>query len=285
MRSALRHPHFRRLALLAVVAVLGVAVAVITTTAVAGDATSAAKKKKKKKKKGNRVRVVCPNPALVKTGKSKRVRCRARVRRSKRGRRGRTGVTGGPGPSHTSFIGRTFVPVTNDFIGDTGGNVVNLASVAGINVQGLCRKSHSDNNADPALDNSEEEAKVLIQSDIWTTTFGSGQGWRKNVPKGPVEFAADTNDTPSGGHPPDNPQGEGAHQFLAASTNSDWVDNSTSSRPHDEDRNTPSGWPAFRGATGFVSADFGEFKLDVSAGINVAGVGDRCAFAGIITTF
>jgi hypothetical protein len=284
MRSALRHTWFRRLAYIAVIAVLGVATAVITTTAVAGDATSAAKKKPK----GNKVRVNCPNPALVKTGKSSRVLCRARVRKSKRGLRGRTGTTGGPGPSHTSFIGRTFVPMTNDFIGDTGGNVVNLATVAGINVQGLCRKSHADDDPDPNIDNSEEEAKVLIQSDQWTTTFGGTQGWRKNVPKGPIEFIADVGDTPPGSHARDNPQGEGEHQFLAASTNSDQQSGSfggNGNGRHDEDRVTPTGWPAFRGATGFVSADFGEFKLDVSAGINVAGVGDRCAFAGIITTF
>jgi hypothetical protein len=285
---------FRRLTYIAVIAVLGLATVLVATSAVADNAAPAAKKKKKKKRSRSvRVRVVCPKkrvlagqkPLATARKKKKTFTCRARIKRGKRGRRGKAGPAG-PTPGSSAFFGRSFVPMTNDFIGDTGGNTVKLASVGDVNIIGLCRKSHPDDNPGP-IDNSEEEAKVLIQSDHLTTTFGSGQGWRKNVPSGPIEYILDTQDydgsgNQTGTHSLDNPQGEGEHQFLAASTSADWSPGDTSNN-HDEDRVTPSGWPAYRNAGGWVWTDFGEFKLDVGAGINAAGIGDRCGFAGIIT--
>jgi hypothetical protein len=279
---------FRRLTFIAVIAVLGLATVLVATSVGADNAAPAAKKRSKTT---TRVGVVCPKRTVLGGSKplaaARNFTCRARIKRGKRGRTGKAGPAG-PQPGNTAYFGRSFVPMTNDFIGDTGGNVVKLASVGDVNILGLCRKSHPDQNPSASVDNSEEEAKILIQSDTLTTTFGGTQGWRKNVPKGPIEFIADIDDKPATGtgsagtHARDNPQGEGEHQFMAVSTNSRYQPNSGNSGK-DEDRLTPTGWPAYRNAGGWVWTDIGEFKLDVGGGINVAGLGDRCGFAGIIT--
>jgi hypothetical protein len=159
--------------------------------------------------------------------------------------------------------------------GGEGGNTKQLTSIGKgktIIIEGLCRKNAP----------TEDEAKVMAYSNTGTLSFQGENGARKNVPAG----RSPTENSSTGARGLDRRNGEGQHQLLAVSRDPRGSINSTSS---DEDLVTGTGQgadlaAAFKATRSnlVVTSDGLEVVVDIYAGIDALGVGDKCVFGGMV---
>jgi hypothetical protein len=153
-----------------------------------------------------------------------------------------------------------------------------IAKVGPVHVVADCKRTTNGDAAGPdvapsaagAFDEDGDEAKVLIYTDDGTVTFNSlGASSRRNI--GPGEggpVVKDTNGNPN----EENTGGEGKHMALAAA--------------RDPDQGAPENdWKtAYKVGSIYISHSNGtEFVFTGYAAIDTLGVGDNCAFGGVVT--
>ena len=237
-----------------------------------------------------------------------------------RGTTGPPGLTGPPGPAGragpagpagpSGAINRITVPRTavpfSDCCKPDGGNVVPLAQVGPIHVDGLCRHTAAGPGGreahprypDPNLPaaGGESEAKVIVWSETGTMSFKGMVGHRENVPPGPPDYthedvSAEQDHGESGvpnGTVADPVRGEGQHMFVAAS-------NETVNEIRGTDPETNPGhesdagihqlpeYPFLQYSGGFIGTSEGHMVIaHMLAGMDVLGVYGECVFAGQI---
>ncbi len=207
-------------------------------------------------------------------------------------RRGPT-APGPAGPSQfridrtTLPIGRPTIPgvlpdTTNPKRGDAekSDKRKQLAKVGPVSVVADCKRTTNGDAAGPdvaptapgAFDQDGDEAKILIYTDSGSVTFNSlGASSRRNI--GPGEgkpVVKDTNGADAVAA--ENTGGEGKHMALAAA--------------RDPEQSAPENdWvTAYKVGSVYVAHSGGtEFQFTGYAAIDTLGVGDNCAFGGVVT--
>lgn len=153
-----------------------------------------------------------------------------------------------------------------------------IAKVGPVHLVADCKRTTNGDAAGPdvapsaagAFDEDGDEAKVLVYTDDGTVTFNSlGASSRRNI--GPGEggpVVKDTNGNPN----QENTGGEGKHMALAAA--------------RDPQQDAPENdWKtAYKVGSIYISHSSGtEFIFTGYAAIDTLGVGNNCAFGGVVT--
>jgi hypothetical protein len=154
-----------------------------------------------------------------------------------------------------------------------------LAKVAGVSLVADCKRTTNGDAAGPdvaptasgSFDEDGDEAKILIYTDNGTVTFNSlGNSSRRNIVPG--EGGPVVKDTNPSSRAQENTGGEGKHMAIAAARDpqtdapeNDWV-------------------TAYKVGSIYVAHSSGtEFVFTGYAAIDTLGVGDNCAFGGVLT--
>lgn len=312
----------RRLAIIGVVAVLGIIFAVVPSGGSAASKKSFCSSSKNTKhvtardvqryahRAIHRIYIICE----IKGGKVGKPGAPGKV--------GPPGATGPAGPAGAAgqnaipqeiMIPRTTINFTSCCQPD-GGNIQNLAKVGPIHVDGLCRRTFPGPNGTtpfgggegtvrypdpnfPATRGGENEAQVIVWSETGSMSFKGAHGHRENIPAGPPDYTNETLTYPTNGtsntNGTDNPvkdpvAGEGDHLFLSATD--EYVNEARGTDPatnpgHENDpgiKQLPE-YPAFQYTDGIVATSDGHTVLaDMLAGMDVLGVYGECVFAGVV---
>lgn len=167
-----------------------------------------------------------------------------------------------------TIVPRQTLPFTDLFPAtrmDQGGNVVTLAEVGGLKLEGLCRVTNGNGQGQYQ---NEAEAKVMLWHDTSRLSWRGAVGPRENIPAGPIEYTA---------LPNNNPEGEGNHMFLAASNEN------RDDRLFNGDPATTGGTPGYSSHVGVVNAEDGSaWVLSFYTGFQTLGVNQDCVYGGIV---